>query len=346
MIKNKEPTPYDGFDIVSFVNRIRQENLDAKEKKLPEPHPLYKTFIPLEWLKEKKRWFIVTDVSKCLRWAGYKVLGETGIPMTLEDDRKREKGTQDHYRLEREFRLVSLAKEIVIFDPDNGIYGKCDELDRNYITGELFVVDFKTSEQWYFQSKIKREGLPKHLKETNFYVPVPDDELQIMLYIRMWRQLIRYPEIPIKFGLVVYENKNNPNQRKACLVEYDENLMAKFFTRLKELNDCLDKGGNIPPYIPKEANVHGFCPYRLKCPRGQEAIQPKIKKRNIPLWKIYELKRRAKHQIPASPPPQLKLFQGGKENGTYQQNCADKENSKTEQVPGNTGLANNRKPVA
>jgi hypothetical protein len=244
---------------------------------------------------------VTTEVSKCLRWAGYKALGEAGILRTLEDQRKMEKGTNDHYRLEREFRLFSLAKEITIFDPDNGIYGKCDELDRNYITGELFVVDFKTIDEWFFRTRLKREGIRNHLKNTAFYPSLPDDELQIMIYIRMWRQLIRYPEIPIRFGLIIYENKNNPNERKSSLVDYDEALIVKFFTRLKELNDCLDKGENIPPYIPKEAYVHNICPYRLKCPRGQEALLTKIKKKNIPLWKIYELKRRAKQEMPETP---------------------------------------------
>ncbi len=237
------------------------------------------------------------------------MLGETGIPYTLEEERKMEKGTNDHWRLEREFRFVALAREIVIFDPDSGIYGKCDILARNFITGELFVADFKGTEEWLFKTRLKREGIRSHLKNTNFYPAFPDDEFQVMLYIRMWRQLIRYPEIPIRFGLVIYENKNNPNERKPCLVEYDEKLMEKFLNHLKELNAYLDNGENITPYISKEAYVHNICPYRLKCPRGQEALLPKLKKKNIPLWKIYDLKRRAKQEMLNSPSPQLNLFE-------------------------------------
>lgn len=307
-LKSEGPTPYDGFEILNFVDRIRRENLEAKNKGIQEPHPLYKTFIPEEWHKKHSRWFMATEISKCLRRAGYQKLGEVGIPSTLEEERKMEKGINDHFRLEREFRLLAFAKEAHIFDLEFGIYGRCDELSRNYITGELFITEFKTIEEWFFKSRLKREGIRPHLKNTSFYPAIPDDEVQVMLYIRMLRQLIRYPEIPIRFGLIIYENKNNPNERKNCLVEYDEALMAKFLSHLKELNAYLDGGGNISPYIPKEAYVHNICPYRLKCERGQEALLPKLKKRNLPLWKIYDLKRRAKQPMPATlPPPQLKL---------------------------------------
>jgi len=303
-------TPWDGFDLLYLVNYIRRTNLAAKNSGEKEPHPLYKTFIPLDWRKDGKHWFYTTEISKCLRWAGYKALGEKGIPLELEAERRMEKGTHDHYRLEREFGLVALSKEIRIFDPDNFIYGKCDILARNFITGELFVVDFKTIEEWVFRSRLKREGLPSHLKKTNFYPPFPDDETQIMLYIRMWRMLIRDPEIFIRFGLLIYENKNNPNERKAALVEYDEKVIEKFFVKLQELQNCLSVGENIPPYIPPEAYVHTICPFRKKCPIGQLALGKKMKKRNIPLWKIFELKRRAKQtmpQLPAKPSPQGEL---------------------------------------
>lgn len=303
--------PYKGFELVNFIDDIRKKNIEEKHKGTPESNPPYKTFIPLEWRKDGQRWFTVTEISKCLRWAGYKALGEIGIPRTLKETRKMEVGTSAHYRLEREFGLISLASEIRIFDQKNFIYGKCDIMARNYITGELFPVDFKNTENWFFGSRIKREGLRPHLKKTTFYQALPDDEFQVMLYIRMWRKLVQYPEIPripIRFGLVIYENRNDPNLRKSCLVEYDENLMAKFFEHLRELNSCLDKGKNIPPYIPKEGFVHIICPYRLKCPRGQEAVKEKIKKKNLPLWKIYELKKRAKQEMPKEPELKNKLF--------------------------------------
>lgn len=313
MNKEKRQTPYDGFDLAGFINKIRRENLEAKNRKLPEPNPLYQVFIPLKWRENGRRWFNATEISKCLRWAGYKALGEVGIPYTLELHRKMERGRGDHLRLEEEFQMFSLGREIKIFDPENNIKGKCDILARNYITGELFVVDFKTIDDWLFKSRLKRENLRAHLKNTDFYPAMPDDEFQIMLYIRMWRQLLNPLEIPIRFGLVIYENRNDPNQRKSCLVEYDEKLMEKFFAHLLELNEDLDKNENIPPYIPKDAYVHTICPYRLKCPRGQEALAPKLKKRNIPLWKIYELKRRAKQPVAEMPfnEPQLTLLEGG-----------------------------------
>lgn len=304
----REPTLYDGFDMVSFVNRIRQKNLEARNQGLPEPHPLYSLYFPEELQAKVKRWFKVTQVSKCLRWAGYEFLKETGIPRKVEDERRMEKGTNDHFRLQREFRLVFVTRNNKIYDSEYGIYGESDGLARNYITGELFVPEFKTVEEWIFKSRVKREGLPKHLVNTSFYVAVPDDAFQTMLYVRIWRQLIRHPEIPIRFGLVIYENKNNPNERKACLVEYDERLIEKFGQKFQELNRCLDNGENIVAYIPKEAFVHSFCPFRLQCPRGQEAILPKIKKRNISLWVIYQLKKRAKQELPKIEPAQSSLL--------------------------------------
>ena len=303
------PTPYDGFDIVSFVDRIRQKNLEARNQGLPEPHPLWNIYFPEELQTKIKRWFKVTQISKCLVWAGYSFLKEVGIPSKVEDERRMEKGTNDHFRLQREFRLAFVTRNNKIYDPEFGVYGESDGLARNYKTGELFVPEFKTVDEWSFRSRIKREGLPKHLINTKYYVAVPDDAFQTMLYMRIWRQLINSPKNPIRFGLVIYENKNNPNQRKSCLVEYDETLVAKFGAHLKELNQCLDSGQNIEPYIPKEAYVHHICPFRLKCSRGQEAELIKTKqKKNIPLWKIYQLKRRAKQEMPTVSLPQLKLF--------------------------------------
>jgi len=306
---SKNPTPYDGFNICHLIDYLRLLQLKKPDSSDDELRFL-KIFIPLEWRKDGSRWFSATEISKCLRWAGFTALGEKGLPTTLGEQRKMEKGRLDHYRLEREFNVVALAKEISIFDPENFVYGKCDLLARNFITGELFVVDFKTIDNWSFHSRLKRKGLIEHLRKTPFYPALPDDEIQIMLYIRMWRKLIRHPEIPIRFGMVIYENKNNPNERKSALVEYDEALMKKFFAKLAELNQALDNGKNIEPYIPPDDYVHSICPFRLKCPLGQQAMKKKLKRRNIPFWKILELKRRARQAVPPAPEVnrQLALF--------------------------------------
>lgn len=317
MEKQKEPTPYDGFDIANQRKLIQKANWEARSKGHPEPYPLYSSYIPLQWRGLHKRWFKVTQVSKCLRWAGYEALGEIGILPTIEVEEKRKKGTHDHYRLQREYGAFFIAWRNRIYDLELGIYGESDGLARNYETGEIFVPEFKTIEEWFFKTAIKRDRIPTHLKQTNFCVALPDDAFQTMIYIRIWRKLFRHPEVPIRFGLVIYENRNKPIEHKACLIEYDENLMIKFSDHLRQLNECLDRKENIPAYIPKEAYVHLICPYRLKCPRGQEAMHDKLKKKNIPLWKIYDLKRRAKQEmeIPKLPPPQLNLFKEEPENG-------------------------------
>lgn len=295
------PSPYDGFDLVAFIDRIRQENLDAKKSYI-------ESYIPDEWRKKIRWWFNASLASKCLRWAGYEALGIAGKKPNVKTKRKMEQGTYSHYRLEREFGFISLCKEMYLFDPELHIKGRCDILARNWQTGELFIIDFKTIDNYFF-GEIKREGLPDHLKCGNFYVGLSDDMLQVMLYTRMLRQLVRVPEIPIRYGAVIYENKNNPNLRKTALVEYDENLIDKFKEKIQTLEKALDSGKNIDPYLDKTMFVHTICSYNEQCIRGLEALKVQSKKRkNLPLWKIYEIKRQKKAAPPKPASLQMKLF--------------------------------------
>jgi len=210
----------------------------------------------------------------------------------------------DHRDLEREFRIISLANEIYLLDPESGLIGKIDLLGLNYLTGELIIGDFKIIEQWHFQTAIKRKRLRAHLKKTPFYAPLPEDELQLIVYIYLFEKMFG---LRIRFGLLVYVNRNKPEERKPALVEYDEKLLEKFLAKLDLQRQLLKKKKLIEPYLPVESYIHARCSYRLKCPRGQEAMRTKVKKKSIPLWKIYQL-RRQKQQVPPLEPEQKRLF--------------------------------------
>jgi hypothetical protein len=90
--------------------------------------------------------------------------------------------------------------------------------------------------------------------------------------------------------------------------------MARFFKHFQKMNELLDQHKLIDPYIPKESRVHLFCPYRNICERGQDAlILNKNKRKNIPLWMIYQIRRKKQSLVvqgdAVKKVTQLKLFE-------------------------------------
>lgn len=283
---NTKPTIYDGFNIVDRMWKHQEEMIADRNAKDGKKKNRW-IIVPEVW--ENEFWFAANILAKCLRWVAYNSLGIEGLPPTVKQMQRMQAGRYAHYRLGKEFAPLALGKEILIFDHDYHIRGYTDLIACNYITGELFIVDFKFRTDWRFQ-QIKRKGIPDHLKDTPFYPPDSDDEIQVMLYIRMTR---RYG-LDIKYGVVIYEKMGDPCERKVSLIEYNQKLIEKYLEKIKEMEELLHQGKLIEPYIPVEASVHHICPFRQICPTGRLALARTEKKKDIPLWILLKIRKEKK----------------------------------------------------
>jgi len=283
---NTLPTIYDGFNIIDRLWKHQEEMLVERDTKKEKKKNRW-IIIPEAW--ENQYWFAANLLAKCLRWVAYEASGVKGLPLTVGQLQRMQAGRYGHYRVEKEFAPLALGKEILIFDPEYHIRGYTDLIARNYITGELFIVDFKFRTDWRF-AQIKRKGIPEHLKDTPFYPPDSDDEIQIMLYIRMAKQC----GLDIKYGVVIYEKMGDPCERKVSLIECNQKLIEKYLEKIKEMEKLLYQGKLIEPYIPVEASVHHICPFRQMCPTGRLALARTEPRKDIPLWILLKIRKEKK----------------------------------------------------
>lgn len=333
MVKIAKPTTvFEDFVFGPILAKLLEARANKRE--------YTRSYTPKNW-QPNEPWFWVSTACQCILWNTYELLGFEGLPKKAKDVLRLDVGTNYHWLLERLFGPFAIAKEVNLIDRRHRLRGRADMLVRGVIAGELAVVDFKTREPFPF-GLIKREGLPDYLRDTPFYPADPASELQVMLYIYMFRQMVRdimdnepeelallikegaakagvslgkavidsivetiLPrwELPLRYGLVIYANLGVPGQFKTALVEYDPRIVERFLAKLAEARQALKRGrpqdptNNPPiqPYLAKESHICGqYCPMRHICPRGQEAMAWQGPRKDIPLWKIFELRRRHK----------------------------------------------------
>lgn len=278
------PNEFDGFDFVAIANRVLEENLSAAEHGNRWPHG--RIYIPKRFRKSPdeypfhiNHYYTPNTLAKCILWGVLYAARVPGEARKRKDMRRMEGGTVAHQRLQGEFRRYALGSELLVFDFENRINGYIDHMLRNYETGELAVVDYKHRGEFAFR-KILRKGLAAHLRATKFYPPLPDDTVQVMLYIWMFRRLVHdithSPENTdsiaallrelygitrrralqdaekifdritfgwrVRKGYVLCENQSDHDQRKGALVEYDQAVVDRILSVLKLAERYVDDG--------------------------------------------------------------------------------------------------------
>jgi hypothetical protein len=182
-----------------------------------------------------------------------------------------EAGTSGHFRIAKYFSKITVAKELPFIDEEYRIKGQCDALiyipsDLDVENSGFYVVEIKTTSSSEFD-KIKEAGRPKEEHVT-----------QCFIYI--WGLTRHYKSIPIRGGIIYYENRDTLNYH-LFNVTYDENLLRPLLSEVKAMLPGLIIEGKLPEaHLPLDHWGHEYCSYLSTCAIGQEAM--KRKKENKP----------------------------------------------------------------
>jgi hypothetical protein len=263
-MKVQRPRPKDrpnaltGFDLDKFLTMAARERLKAKAEHRWDPYRY--NYVP-ERYQNVKFWAGAHDAN-CVLKMWLRAVRVPELPVENEEQEQRmESGTYAHIRLQRKLQPLGLGQELTLYDFEHHFRARADFIFRNWQTGELAIADFKEKDDWLIQG-ITVEERPGHLKGTSFYPPDPSDELQVQIYLWLWRKLVqdithspegiaaisdliapelkdsgRAPEIAeriferipyswyVRYGVVLYVNRGNHADRKVALVEYDERIV-------------------------------------------------------------------------------------------------------------------------
>jgi len=185
-----------------------------------------------------------------------------------------EAGTSSHFRIPKYFSKITVAKEMPFLDEEYRIRGQCDALiyippDLDVEHSGFYVVEIKTTSSSEFE-RIKEAGQPKEEHIT-----------QCLIYI--WGLTRYYKSIPIRGGIIYYENRDTLDYH-LFNVTYDENLLLPLLNEIKAMLPGLIIEGKLPEaHLPLDHWAHEYCPYLSVCDYGQEAMKlKKEKKSEIP----------------------------------------------------------------
>jgi CRISPR/Cas system-associated exonuclease Cas4 (RecB family) len=180
-------------------------------------------------------------------------------------------GISGHYRIAKYFAEITVARELPFVDEEYRIRGQCDAL--LYIPPEMdsektgfYVVEIKTVNDIEYE-RLKQAGEPRD-----------DHRLQCLIYL--WGIERYYRVIPLRGGILYYENRNTL-EYLLFAVEYDKARLAPLLERVKEMLRGL-KEGRLPEN--QEPVEHcSYCAYLQICDVGQQAMrQKKQKRRGLP----------------------------------------------------------------
>ncbi|MFZ5366573.1 MAG: hypothetical protein ACOZBZ_04845 [Patescibacteria group bacterium] len=229
-------------------------------------------------------------IAKCLRWAGYELLGYSPLSKSPREIMILSTGTSIHWKMLGALRQFGKIEYPVVIGEDK-IGGYLDFRFQNPKTGEYQIADLKTTSKEGF-SLINREGMPPWMVQTekDFYVPRPEDRLQVLLYMFAERER----GYKVEIGNVIYINRNFERRRlsrknldedqilqdmlewtKECPVLWDKVAEGETKQCLAEVEEAwiAIKKGELPkPSVhPKSAPYlcGDICPYRLDCEPGR-----------------------------------------------------------------------------
>jgi hypothetical protein len=236
--------------------------------------------------------FSPSTSSNCVRWEGYQKLGYEGTPMSFGAKMATMIGRASHDELAKILRRNAPGRHNVPTNLDSeGVYGVMDWVFNNPILHKEEVIDWKFVASFKFK-QINRDGLHELLRNTkNIYNPEPEYRRQLLLY--MYDREKRGKEVAC--GVVVYVNRDNPEQMKPALIIWD--AVAKYDAEqfLKEIQEAklAVKEGQIPkenvisPYI-----CRSMCPHVQHCEPGQAFAQRNIRRKRkvMPEW-VYKKQR-------------------------------------------------------
>lgn len=244
--------------------------------------------------------FSPATISKCLRWAGYDLLGYRPLPKTPREIMILSTGTSTHWKILGALERFGKIEYPMVIDEDQ-IEGHLDFRFQNPKTKEYQIADLKTTSKEGF-GMISREGMPTWMSitEKDFYVPRPEDRLQVLLYMLAERR----KGYDVAVGNVIYINRNYNRRRlssrnleedlilqdmkewtKECLVLWDEmaeSEVKQFLLEAEEAWIAIKKGELPKPSVhPKSAPF--LCgeadPHRLDCEFGHPLVARQLRRK-------------------------------------------------------------------
>lgn len=239
----------------ALMGKVIEETLSSKDK-----------------TDEKIGYIHPSSLAKgCMLYVARELLG---VPKEEPDSRVKRilnAGTSGHWRIARYFSRVTLAREAPFTDEEHRIRGRCDAIV--YLPPELdpknngfYAVEIKTVGSTEY-------GLIKGAKE-----PKPEHRMQCLIYI--WGIRRYYKSIPLRGGIVYYEDRDTLDYLLFD-VEYEEEKLQPLLERVKAILPGLKEGRLPEDHLPPEHWVHGYCPYLSICEHGQKAVRSR-KKAGIP----------------------------------------------------------------
>ncbi len=234
------------------------------------------TLSPKEDEEEKIGYIRPSSLAKgCVLYVAMELLKMPKEEIDTRVKRILEAGTSGHLRIARYFSKITVAKELPFIDEEYRIKGQCDALiyispDLDVEQSGFYVVEIKTTSSAEFD-RIKEAGQPKE-----------EHVLQCLIYI--WGLTRYYKSIPIRGGIIYYENRDTLDYH-LFNVEYDESRLLPLLTQVKAMLPDLIIEGKLPmdAHLPLDHWGHEYCPYLSICEVGQEAMKlKKEKKPEIP----------------------------------------------------------------
>jgi hypothetical protein len=257
--------------------------------------------------------FPVTSLF-CHLAAAYEAFGFPRVEDRPESIMNREFGWWLQRFLQRKLKDITFMTwdQGGLEDWDYGIVGIPDALFLTLRSRRRVLVDYKKRLDFPFK-KITRRGIPTNLLKTRFYPPSRQEwkQMQLLLYLLRQYKLEEYDGQPIRFTVIL--SLDPGFHKKHSLVVYDEKWVREELDRVRGLREaCFDiklqAGADLAKVkqliendpriqkLPLEADEHGWCGHRDKCPVGQLYLQATRAGRNkTPEW--VRAKRRREYRV-------------------------------------------------
>ena len=205
-----------------------------------------------------------TLAQGCLLAVGHELLRHPRAEPEARRKRIMQAGSLSHERIMGYLRPFIVARELPFLEPELRIRGRCDAL--LYIPPEAEV-----EEPGFYALEVKTTGSIGFAEVASRGEPKPEHARQCLIY---QRGLKRFYGIPIRGGLVYYENRDTLEYHIFPVGE-DEGDLEGILEKLPEVIE-LAREGKLPERdefrLPPEHWAHRYCPYLPLCPYGQEAV--------------------------------------------------------------------------
>jgi len=209
----------------------------------------------------------------CVLYMAYDLLEKPKKEIDTRVKRIFDVGTSSHYRIPKYFSKLIVAKELYFADEEYRIHGYCDALI--YIPPEM-----DAENTGFYVMELKTTSSAAYERIIDFAQPQEEHVRQCQLYI--WGVNRHYKVIPIKGGIIYYENRDTLASF-LFNIEYNETELVKFLDRVKAIYPLVSRGELPDDYLEFDHWAHGYCPYLPICEQGQKAIErQKSGKKELP----------------------------------------------------------------